>query len=176
MNHISDVQWHDIFVPDTPLLEIFIRGSLVYLIILVLLRLFSKQSGAIGIADLLVLVLIADASQNAMAANYNSLTDGVFLIATLIFWSLAADWLSFRFPRIRQFTYPNPVMLVKDGKVIKEHLQREYITDEELMTQVRLQGLEDLARVKASYLEGDGHISVIEVPEKHHGQVERPGV
>jgi uncharacterized membrane protein YcaP (DUF421 family) len=175
MNQIIGVQWHDVFVPDTPLLEIFIRGSLVYLIILVLLRLFSKQSGAIGIADLLVLVLIADAAQNAMAANYNSLTDGVFLVATLVFWSFAVDWLSFRFPRVRQFTYPNPLVLVKDGKMIKKHLQREYITDEELMTQVRLQGLEDLSRVKASYLEGDGHISVIENPEKHHSPAERPG-
>src|SRR5215216_2563038 len=160
MNQIIGVQWHNVFVPDTPLLEIFIRGSLVYLIILVLLRLFSKQSGAIGIADLLVLVLIADAAQNAMAANYNSLTDGVFLVATLIFWSFAVDWLSFRFPRVRQFTDPNPLVLIRDGKMIKKHLQREYITDEELMTQVRLQGLENLSRVKASYLEGDGHISV----------------
>ena len=174
MNDVTGVQWHDMFVPDTPLLEIFIRGSLVYLIILVLLRLFSKQSGAIGIADLLVLVLIADAAQNAMAAQYNSLTDGIFLISTLIFWSLALDWLSFRFPRIRQFTYPNPLVLVRDGKMIKEHLRKELITDEELMAQVRLQGIEEIANVRASYLEGDGHISVIGKEEKHHGPVERP--
>jgi uncharacterized membrane protein YcaP (DUF421 family) len=176
MNNVTGVHWHDMFVPDTPLLEIFIRGSLVYLIILVLLRMFSKQSGAIGIADLLVLVLIADAAQNAMAAQYSSLTDGIFLISTLIFWSLALDWLSFRFPRIRRFTYPNPLVLVRDGKVITEHLRRQFITDEELMTQVRLQGIEDLAKVKVSYLEGDGHISVIEKEEKHHSPVERPGV
>jgi uncharacterized membrane protein YcaP (DUF421 family) len=174
MDRIVGMSWHDTFVPDTPLLEIFIRGTLVYLIIFVLLRLFLKQSGAIGVSDLLVLVLIADAAQNAMAANYNSFTDGIALVSTLIFWSVTLDWLGFKFPRVQRFTYPNPLLLVRDGIPIKKNLHRELITEEELMSQVRMQGIEDLARVKVSYLEGDGHISVIEREEKHQNPVERP--
>ena len=176
MDKFTGMNWHDTFVPDTPLLEIFIRGTLVYLIIFVLLRVFLKQSGAIGVSDLLVLVLIADAAQNAMAANYNSLTDGIFLVSTLIFWSVSLDWLGFKFPRVRQFTYPNPLLLVRDGIPIKKNLHRELITEDELMSQVRMQGIEDLAKVKVSYLEGDGHISVIEQEEKHHNPPERPTV
>src|SRR3954454_9868071 len=99
MDKITGMDWHGTFVPDTPLLEIFIRGTLVYFLIFVMLRVIPKrQIGTVGITDLLVIVLIADAAQNAMAAQYNSLTDGILLVATLIFWSAILDWLGFHFP------------------------------------------------------------------------------
>jgi uncharacterized membrane protein YcaP (DUF421 family) len=173
MDKIFGMDWHNTFVPDVPILEMFIRGSLVYLIIFVLLRVFLKQSGAIGVTDLLVLVLIADAAQNAMAANYNSLTDGIALVSTLVFWSVALDWLGYRFPRVQRFTYPNPLLLVRNGIPIKKNLHRELITEEELMSQLRLQGVDQLSEVKDAYLEGDGRISVIELAEHRHDPPER---
>ena len=80
MEWFSAVDWEHIFLPDMPLLEIFIRGSVMYLSLFFLLRLVLKrQVGSIGITDLLVIVLIADAAQNAMAADYQSLPDGMEL-------------------------------------------------------------------------------------------------
>jgi uncharacterized membrane protein YcaP (DUF421 family) len=52
-----------------------------------------------GITDLLVIVLIADAAQNGMAGEYRSLTDGLLLVATIVAWSYALNWLAFRFRR-----------------------------------------------------------------------------
>ena len=75
----GNVNWHDVFVPDTPLLEIFVRGTIVYLAIFALLRfVLTRQSGNLGVTDLLVIVLIADAAQNAMASEYKSVPDGCY--------------------------------------------------------------------------------------------------
>jgi uncharacterized membrane protein YcaP (DUF421 family) len=176
MDKITGMDWHGTFAPDTPLLEIFIRGTLVYLLIFVMLRVIPKrQLGTVGITDLLVIVLIADAAQNAMADEYNSLTDGIVLVATIICWSTALDWLGYHFAIVRRFTYPNPLLLVGNGQMQRKHLKNQMITDEELMSQLRIQGVDDLSTIKASYLEGDGRVSVIEKEQKHHEAPDQPG-
>lgn len=85
------VDWRSVFVPKTPLLEIVVRGTVVYLILFAMLRFGKRQTGSLSVTDLLVLVLIADASQNAMAGDYKSVPDGILLVATIIFWSFALD-------------------------------------------------------------------------------------
>jgi uncharacterized membrane protein YcaP (DUF421 family) len=163
MEAFASVDWHGMLMPDTPLLEIFARGSLVYLSLFVLLRVILKrESGTVGMSDLLVVVLIADAAQNAMSDDYHSVPDGVFLVATIIFWSYVISWLGVRFPRLRRFTYPPPLQLVRNGEILWRNLRRELVTREELMSHLRAQGLEDTKRVKAAFMEGDGRISVIE--------------
>lgn len=166
MQVFNPVDWQSVLVPDTPLLEIFARGTLVYLSMFVLLRLVLKrEAGTVGMSDLLVVVLIADAAQNAMADDYHSVPDGLLLVATILFWSYVIDWLGFRFPRLRRFTYPPPLALVRDGRVVRANLQRELVTMDELMSQLRMQGLEDVAEVKVAYMEGDGRISVVKREE-----------
>ena len=62
------IDWRAVFIPSTHIGEVFLRGSLIYLLLFFLLRIFRRQAGALGISDLLVVVLIADAAQNAMAS------------------------------------------------------------------------------------------------------------
>ncbi len=156
------VDWEALFIPDTPILEIFIRGTCVYLGLFILLRLILKrQSGTVSITDLLVLVLIADASQNAMAANYKSIPDGLLLVATIIFWNFVLEWLDFHVPFLHRAIYPSPLLLVKDGKMLRKNMQKELITRAELFSQLREQGAASLKEVKSAVLEGNGHISVI---------------
>jgi uncharacterized membrane protein YcaP (DUF421 family) len=71
------------------------------------------------------------------------------------------DWLAYRVDVIRQFIHPDHKPLIRDGRVLRRALQEELMTEEELMTQLRLNGVEDVAEVKAAYLEGNGEISVI---------------
>ncbi len=72
MDSLLGIDWGRMFVPSQPLLETFIRGSLVYLFLFLMLRFFLKrQAGTLNVADLLVIVVIADAVQNAMGANYD---------------------------------------------------------------------------------------------------------
>jgi uncharacterized membrane protein YcaP (DUF421 family) len=167
----AKVDWAKLLVPDTPLIEIFLRGSLVYLALFLLLRLFLKrQSAAVGITDMLVVVLIADAAQNAMAGAYTSIPDGVLLVATILFWSYALDWLGFRFPR---FLRPPPLPLVKDGLMLRHNMRQELVTVDELMSMLRQQGVEHLSQVKAACMEGDGHISIVPADPEGHGQPRR---
>jgi len=159
---LVDVDWGQIFGLDTPLLEIIVRGSVVYLTLFFLLRIvLRREAGGLGITDLLVIVLIADAVQNAMAGDYHSITDGLLLGGTIIFWSFALDWLAYHWAPFGRFMHPHPLPLVKDGQLLRAHLRRELLTEDDVMAELRQHGLEDLARVKAAFLEFDGRMSII---------------
>ncbi|HKS38993.1 MAG TPA: DUF421 domain-containing protein, partial [Blastocatellia bacterium] len=118
MNALLEIDWKSVFIPSGHLAEIFLRGTIIYLFLFFLLRILRREAGAIGISDLLVVVLIADASQNAMAGEYKSITEGVALIATIVFWDYFLDWLGYRFPKIRRLLQPAPLLLVKDGQML----------------------------------------------------------
>jgi uncharacterized membrane protein YcaP (DUF421 family) len=133
-----------------------------YLALFLLLRfVLKRESGTVGITDLLVIVLIADAAQNAMANDYKSLPDGLLLVATIVFWAYFLNWLAFRVPSIRKLVTAPPLELVRDGRAIPQNLRRELVTHEELISQLRLQGVESLDDVKKAYMEPDGRISVV---------------
>jgi len=161
METLLHIDWKSVFVPSISLAEIFIRGTLVYFFLFLILRVLRRDAGALGIADLLVVVLIADAAQNAMASEYKSVTEGAILVGTIAFWNYFLDWLGYKSPRIQRLMRAAPVLLIKDGQLLRRNLQREMITKEELMGQLREQGVESPNEVKKCYLEGDGHISVI---------------
>lgn len=167
MDTLLDIDWQALFIPEISLLEMFLRGTIVYLVLFILFRVLNREGGDIGIADLLVVVLVADAAQNAMASTYNSITEGLVLVTTILFWNFTIDWLGYHYPRFGKLIYPSPITLVKNGRVIRRNMRREMLTDEELMSQLRQQGVENLAEVKKAYIEGDGHISVI--TEKNGG-------
>ena len=161
-----NVDWDQLLSVDTPLLEIFLRGSLVYLGLFILLRVVLKrESGEVGITDLLMIVLLADAAQNAMADDYKSITSGLLLVATILFWNFALDWLGYRIPVIQRFVHPKPLLIVKAGRLLRKNMAREMLTREELEGLLREQGIEDLAKVKEARLESDGRISVIQYEE-----------
>lgn len=169
MELIGQIDWHGIFVPDMPLLEIFVRGTVVYLALFALLRgVLQRQAGGVAVTDLLVVVLIADAAQNAMAGEYRSVPDGILLVATIIFWSYALDWLGYYFPSVGRLVHPPPLPLVKDGRLLHRNMRKELITRDELMTQLREQGVEDLSCVKTAHMEGDGRISIVTANGQPH--------
>jgi uncharacterized membrane protein YcaP (DUF421 family) len=155
------IDWRSMFVPSIHVGEIFLRGSMIYLFVFLLFRIFRRQAGAIGISDLLVVVLIADASQNAMASEYKSITEGAILVGTIVFWDYFLDWLGYRSPYVRRLLRPAALLLIKDGVIQRKNMRQEMITDEELMAQLREQEVENVEEVKKCYLEGDGHITVI---------------
>lgn len=168
----SDVNWAEVFTPTEPLIELFVRGTISYLGLLILIRLaFQRESGTIKITNLLVIVLIADAIQNGMAGSYRSITDGMILGGVIVGWAYALDWLGYRIPAIQRFVHPPPLLLVRDGQMQRRNMRHELITPDELMEMIRQQGLEDLTKVKKAWLEGDGRISVITTDDAHRSQM-----
>src|SRR4029450_2293520 len=117
MDMFLQIDWRSIFLPSVGVAEIFLRGTIVYLFLFFILRILRREAGAIGISDLLVVVLIADAAQNAMASEYKSISDGIILVAPLACWDYFLDWLGYRFPSIRRLIRPAPLLLIKDGQM-----------------------------------------------------------
>ena len=154
--------WGALFSFTVPPLEMVLRGSVVYWFLFCLFRfVLRRDAGSVAIADIMLLVLIADAAQNAMAGGYESLADGAVLVVTLAAWNYVLDTVSYHFPAARRVLEPPSLTLVADGRVIRAHLRRELVTMEELHSALRQQGVEDLADVKRARMEPDGRISVI---------------
>lgn len=157
-----DIQWDNIVKFSMSPVELIIRGSITYWFIFLLLRLGGRRDiGSLGMADLLVVVLIADAAQNAMAGEYKSVPDGLVLIVTIVFWSIFVDRVAYAFPAVRPFLMPPKLCLVKDGELQKRAMRRESITPDELSSELRQKGIEDVSQVRRAYLEPDGSVSVI---------------
>lgn len=154
--------WHQAFAFSISPLELFVRGTVMYWFIFSLLRVAGRRdTGALGVADMLVLVLIADAAQNAMAGDYHSIADGMVLVATIIGWTMAIDRIAYHIPPLARLLAAERVCLVRDGVIAHRNLRREYITKEELMGELRLKGISELSEVKRAYIEADGNISVL---------------
>ena len=151
-----------VFSLTVPPWELFLRGTLMYWFLFLVFRFVMRRDvGAIGVADVLLLVLIADASQNAMAGGYESVTDGAILVSTIVGWNWLLDWAAFRFALVRRLTEAPPLRLVHHGRVMRANLRRELMTLDELRSKLRQQGITDLAEVQSAQMEPDGQISVI---------------
>lgn len=168
-----DVDWKEVFGLTMSPVELIVRGTLVYLFLIVVFRtVLQRDIGAVGVADILLLVLIADAAQNAMGGEYKSVTDGLILVSTILGWNIAFDYLSFRFPRVRKVLQPPELQLVRDGEIQHRNLRREFISEDELWAKLRENGIDDLADVHAATMESDGTISVVK--RKGSGESTKP--
>ena len=156
-----DIDWQELFVPSGSLAEIFVRGTVIYLLLFAALRLLPRRTaGALAPSDILVLVIIADAVQNAMAGEYRSITEGVLLAATIFGWATLIDWLDYRFPRLH-IGSARAVQVIREGEILWNNLKREQVSEEELMSELRQQGLDSTRDVIAAFIEGDGHFSIL---------------
>lgn len=159
--------WDSLFVPSLGLAEVMVRGTIMYLALFAILRFLARrQAGNFGPADLLLIVVIADAAQNSLGKDYSSVSEGLALVLTIVFWNYTLDWLAWRFPSLRPILAAPPLKLVENGRMIAANLRREMIPEEELMGQLREEGIEDVRDVKAAYLEGDGRLSVLKGASK----------
>ncbi|MBA3352644.1 MAG: DUF421 domain-containing protein, partial [Blastocatellia bacterium] len=122
MDWLINIDWRSMFVPTGSIGEVVIRGTIMYLGMFALLRTFRRQAGSVGIADLLVIVVIADAAQNGMAGESKSITEAMILVSTIVLWDWFFDWLGFKSQFWERILAPEPLLLIKDGKVIKKNL------------------------------------------------------
>jgi uncharacterized membrane protein YcaP (DUF421 family) len=167
MEGFFDIDWEALFVPSLPLFEIFIRGTVTYLAVFSLLRLVLKrETGSLGISDLLVVLFMAEAAHTALSGEYTSITEGIILVGVILMWDYALDVAGYHIPIMRRFVHPPPTKLIENGKLLKRNLRKEYITMDELMGYLRTNGVDEIDHVKEAHLEGDGEISVV-LKEEH---------
>jgi uncharacterized membrane protein YcaP (DUF421 family) len=147
---------------SVPWYEILLRTFVVYLTVLILLRVAGKRElGQMTPFDLVVILVIANAVQNAMTGGDNSLVGGIIAATTLTATNIAVGRWGSRIPFFRRLVASEPRVLLRDGRPIKEALDEERIDLEELEMAARQHGIADLADVTAAVLEEDGSISII---------------
>jgi uncharacterized membrane protein YcaP (DUF421 family) len=162
------MDWSSAFGFEMNPWELVLRGTVMYWFIWLLFRFVLRRDvGSIAIADILLLVLIADASQNALGGNYTSVPEGALLVATIAGWNYALDWASYRVEFIHRLAEAPPLPLIRRGRVHRANLRHEMLTLEDLYAKLREQGVDDVRQVKAAFLESDGMISVVRFDGAH---------
>jgi len=150
-----------LFQLELSLHELLIRGSILYLGILFLMRILPRRAGGeLATMDLVFILLIAEAATHALG-EYSTVTDALIIIMTLMFWNYMINMLSFYFPFFEKLVSAPPLRVVREGKLLRRNMRREFLTMEELMENLHKRGVESLDEVKAAYIEADGQITVI---------------
>jgi len=122
MEWLIDIDWREVFVPDRGLLEPMIRGTIMFFGIFALLRVFRRQSAAVSMADLLVIVIIADAASLGMTGDAKSIPEALLLITTIVVWDWLFDWLGFKSKFIQGVLEPEPLLLIINGRILRNNL------------------------------------------------------
>jgi len=144
------------------LLLVGLRSAAVYLFLIVAIRVFGKKElSQLSVIDLVFILLISNSVQNAMVGNNSSLEGGLIAATGLFLVNFVLKNLFFKSKKLSEFFQGDPVMLVYQGKVIKEHLAKTGISEDELMEAVREHGVEKVKDVDLAILEVDGNISVL---------------
>lgn len=169
------MDWDTILTPTMPLPEAFLRGTITYLALLALMRIVGRrETGGLGITDVLLVVLVADAAGVGLLGEGTSVGDGFALVVTILFWSLVIDAVSYRFPPAARLLKARPTKLIEDGKLNRKTMLREFMTVEEVESQMRLHGIEDISIIRHAYIEPNGMISIVRVDGDEPDAEERP--
>ena len=153
---------HNLFVPDLSVAEKVIRPVLVYLFLVVAVRLAGRRELAqLNSFDLVVLMMLANTVQNATIGNDNSMVGGLIGVSALLLVNYAVTRVLYQHPRLDRVIEGEPVVLVRDGQVLRERLAQQAITEGELMEAIRKQGLGSVDQVAQVVLETGGVISVV---------------
>ena len=143
-------------------LHIIGTTSAVYLFIIVAIRLFGKKELAqLSVIDLVFILLISNAVQNAMVGPDSTLSGGLVAASTLFITNYILKYFQYRFPKFGKIVQGDATMLIYKGVIIENHLKKVQMTKEELMEAVREHGVANVADVDLAILEVDGNISVL---------------
>jgi uncharacterized membrane protein YcaP (DUF421 family) len=138
------------------------KTAVVYLFLIAGLRLLGKRElGQMSVYDLVLIVVIANAVQNAMVGPDNSLGGGLVAAATLLLMNRGLTWLLLQRRGFRHWMLGDPVLIVRDGHLLPDAMRREGITRDHVLAAMREHGIGDLGDVQMAVLEVDGAISIV---------------
>jgi uncharacterized membrane protein YcaP (DUF421 family) len=152
----------NLLIPETSVIEKIVRPVAVYVFLVFILRIGGRRELAqMNAFDLVVLLTLSNAVQNSIIGKDDSLLGGFIGGAALVLTNVAVVRFMYRHTAIDRRIEGEPVLLVKDGQIVRENLERELITDEELHAIIRRQGVERIDECEEVVLETGGTISVL---------------
>ena len=162
MLHFSDSLWH----VSLPYAEFVLRGVVMYLFLLVLLRLTGRrQIGQLAPFDMILLLVLSNAVQNAMNGGDNSVTGGIISACTLVAMNSLIGELTYRSKFLEALVEGRPVALIHDGHIHHRNLRRFKMTTHELNASLRAAGIACPDHVLHATLETTGQLTVIRKPD-----------
>ena len=139
-----------------------LRACLVYFLLLAMIRMTGKRTmGQFTPFDMLLVVLLGNAVQNALLGQDTSVGGGLLLAATLIALNWIVGLASARSPKVERWVEGSPVLLAREGQVYRDVLRRELISHEDFEKAMREAGCLDVADIHLAVLENNGHITVV---------------
>ena len=157
-------------------LKIVLSSVAVYLFIIVAIRLFGKKELAqLSIIDLVFILLISNAVQNAMVGSDSSLAGGLVAATSLFIVNYLFKYILYRFPKLSRVVQGADIMLIYKGQLNLANMNKARITREELAEAVREHGVSEIREVDLAVLEIDGNISIVSNEYKHRTTRKRKG-
>jgi uncharacterized membrane protein YcaP (DUF421 family) len=143
-------------------IRIIFSSVCVYFFIILAIRLFGKKELAqLSVYDLVFILLISNAVQNAMVGPDSTLTGGLVAAGSLFVINYILKQLQLRYPKFGKAIQGDAIMLVFQGKILSSHMKNAGITEDELMEVIREHGVASVSKVDLAVLEVDGNISVL---------------
>ena len=143
--------------------SIIVRSAIIYVFVFLILRLGGKRTvGELTTFDLVLLLIISEATQQALLDDDHSITGGMLAIITLVFVDIFVSLFTERFKTVDKIVNSVPLVIFQDGQPLMERMNKERVSLDDILEAARkLQGLENLDQVKYAILEKDGSISII---------------
>jgi len=147
-------------------MDAILRGFMIYLFLLVLFRIAGRRTlGQMTNFDFVLLLIISEATQNAMIGNDFSLTNGMLVILSLVGLDIAFSLLKQRFPALNRHLEGLPLVLVEQGRPLKELMRKSRVDEQDILSSAREKhGIERMEQIKYAVLETNGGISIIPQP------------
>ena len=144
-------------------MDAIVRGLMVYLFLLIFFRIAGRRTlGNITNFDFVLLLIISEATQNAMIGNDYSVTNGFLVILTLVGLDILFSFMKQRFPAMERYVDGLPLVLVDQGRPQKELMNRARVDEQDILASAREKhGLERMEQIKYAVLETNGMISII---------------
>jgi uncharacterized membrane protein YcaP (DUF421 family) len=171
----------DVFGIHAPFLEIVYRSAIVYTVIVLFMRLIGRRTlGQMTPFDLVLILLIANAVQNAMVGTDASIFGGLVAAVALLMTDQVFSRVVDRLPRFRRIIEGQPILLVHDGELVERNLGPAGVNRDLVAQAAREHGIASIADVRSAVLEIDGTISIVPmtanaVRTRHRVRATRPG-
>ena len=152
-------------------MQIIVRASVMFLFLWGALRVMGrKELAQLSAFELVLLVVMGDLIQQGVTQQDNSVTAAVLAVSTFILWMLAFSYGSYRSKKVQNLFEGQPVILVRDGRVLQKMLEYERLTVDELKDAAREQGIADLRQVSLGVIESDGKFSFVRFDDRRPSQ------
>lgn len=158
--------WSAVFLPDTPLIELIVRGVILYFIIIFILRILPRRTtGELGAMDLVFILLITEAASHSLG-DFTTIGEGAIMIGVFMICNYGLNQLTYRSKFFQKVFGHQPLQIVSDGRLIHKNMRKELVTKEELLTSMRENGIEEISEIKQAFVEGEGNISFIKFKQE----------